>query len=317
MSWFVFAAVAALGWGFADMFYKKSSDENDALSHFKITVWVGIAMGAVSVFLLFSGRDTDAKTLLSNAVRYSPASLSYIISMVIGYAGLRYLELSVISPVQNASGALSCAAMVIWFVANGKYGNIGEEFSVLDITGTVLIVAGVALLAVAEKRLSPPPAENEKKYIKGALALIFPLLYCLFDTIGTAADGIILDGETGLGLSERDVLVLYGLTFLVCGVAAWIYVSVRTRRVYNPFARSEAPKAAAAACEEAGQIFYVYAMAANPVLSAPLVASYCILSVLLSRIFLGEKLARSQYATVFTVILGIVILGISEGIAER
>ena len=57
-------------------------------------------------------------------------------------------------------------------------------------------------------------------------------------------------------------------------------------------------------------------MAANPVLAAPMIASYCIVSVLLSRIVLREKLKASQYACVFAVILGIVMLGISEGLAE-
>ena len=72
----------------------------------------------------------------------------------------------------------------------------------------------------------------------------------------------------------------------------------------------------AALCEEAGQVAYVYAMAKKPMLAAPMVASYCIVSVLLSRVFLKEKLKASQYACVFAVIVGIVMLGISEGLCE-
>ena len=315
MSWFIFAALATLGWGFADMFYKKSSENNDNYSHLKTAVWVGLIMGLVSVFLLITNGETDFSPLLINAIKYTPASLSYIISMIIGYAGLRYLELSVISPVQNASGAFSCIAMVIWFALCGKITNITDEFSLLDIIGTAIIIAGVVLLAVAEKRENTAKT-SDKKYTSGALALIFPLTYCLFDTIGTAADGIILDEDTGLGLSETDVLILYGLTFLVAGIISFAYISIKTKKLYNPFAKSEMPKCVAAVCEETGQIFYVYAMAANPVLSAPLVASYCIISVILSRIFLHEKLKKMQYSAVFIVIAGIVLLGISEGISE-
>ena len=51
-------------------------------------------------------------------------------------------------------------------------------------------------------------------------------------------------------------------------------------------------------------------------LSAPMIACYCIVSVILGRIVLKEKLKKSQYACVITVIAGIVLLGISEGIAE-
>lgn len=320
MSWFLFALIATLGWGFADMFYKKGSDEDDKYSHLKIATWVGLVMGAVSIALLIFSEDRmSLSDMLINTVKYSPASLSYIISMVIGYAGLRYLELSIISPVQNASGAFSTVAMIAFFMINGSMDSIMDEFSVLDIIGTVVIVAGVAALAVVEKKISDSEktlTKEERKYKIGALALIFPLLYCLFDTIGTAADGIILDEETGLGLSETQVLILYGLTFLLFGVVAWLYMLIRTKKAYNPFRKSEMSKGAASLCEEFGQIFYVYAMAAKPMLAAPMIASYCIVSIILSRIFLKEKLKASQYACVITVVLGIVMLGISEGLAE-
>nr|MCR5311089.1 DMT family transporter [Lachnospiraceae bacterium] len=147
-------------------------------------------------------------------------------------------------------------------------------------------------------------------------ALLFPILYCVFDTIGTAADGIILNEETGLGMGEIDVIILYGLTFFAAGVICWIFLWIRTKKPYNPFAKKELTKGIAAACEEFGQVFYVYAMAKEPVLAAPMVASYCIVSVILSRIFVKEKLKASQYACVVSVIIGIVLLGISEGLGE-
>ena len=315
--WFVFALTATLGWGFADLFYKKGANDDDRYSHLKTAIWVGLVMGAVSICLLpFSETKFNVAELVIKAAKYSPASLSYIISMVIGYAGLRYLELSIISPVQNASGAFSTVAMIIYFTAVGRIGSIREEFSALDIAGTVIIAAGVVALAIVEKKISSGEIKAETKYKMGALALIFPILYCVFDTVGTAADGIILDEETGLGLGEIDVLILYGLTFLLAGVCAWIFLLIKTKKAYNPFTKSEKNNAAAACFEQFGQIFYVYAMARNPMLAAPMIASYCIVSVVLSRIFLKEKLKASQYACVIAVIAGIIMLGIAEGLAE-
>ena len=315
--WFIFALVCTLGWGLADLFYKKGTDENDRYSHLKIAVWVGLVMGAAAFILMFFTEEKMTPgTLLVNAVRYAPASLCYIISMVIGYAGLRYLELSIVSPVQNASGAFSTVVMLVWFILIGQVTDIGSEFSALDVIGTVFIVAGVIALAIVEQKLSRSAAgtEEERKYRFGALALLFPILYCVFDTIGTAADGIILDEEAGLGLSEIDVLILYGLTFLLAGVIAWIILRVKTGKPYNPFAKSEWPKALAALAEEFGQVFYVYAMAERPMLAAPMVASYCIISCILSRILLKEKLKYTQYICIAAVIIGIVMLGISEGL---
>jgi len=323
LSWFFFALLCVLGWGFADLFYKKGTDENDRYSHLRIAVWVGLVMGVCSAAMMLLPFDEELKTpmsvgaLIDNAVKYSPASLCYILSMVIGYAGLRYMEVSIISPVQNASGGLSAVFMTVYFLVVGRMDSIADIFDPLTLAGTVLIVAGVIALAFVEqklaqeeRRLDPP----EKKYRYGALALIFPVLYCLFDTLGTSADGIILDEEVGLGLGEVDVLILYGLTFLLAGLAAWIFLWIREGRPYNPFAKTELTKGAAACCEEFGQVFYVFAMARNPVVAAPMVASYCVISVLLGHVFLKEKLKPAQYLCVAAVIAGIIIIGINDGL---
>ncbi len=334
--WFIWALISTIAWGVADLFYKKGTDETDKESHLKIAVWVGMVMGITAIALLpFAESGFSVGSLLKNAVLYAPASLAYIISMVIGYAGLRYLELSIISPIQNASGAFSMIAMIVYFLIIGGASEISEEYSIFDFVGAPFIIAGVIALAIIEKKLSEDPtpapgaalegngsagtktAGEDRKYRLGVLALLFPIAYCIFDTIGTAADGIILDGENGLGLGEIDVLVLYGLTFFVAGIIAWIYMLIRNKKAYNPFnIKDIKTKGAAAVAEEFGQIFYVYAMAAKPLVAAPMIASYCIVSVILSRIFIKEKLKASQYACVISVIVGIVLLGISEGIAE-
>ena len=202
--------------------------------------------------------------------------------------------------------------MTVYFLIVGRLDSIADIFDPLTTAGTVLIVAGVIALAVVEQRLSReerrlnPP---EKKYRFGALALLFPILYCLFDTLGTSADGIILDEEVGLGLGEIDVLILYGLTFLLAGLIAWVFLWIKEKKPYNPFAKSEMPKALAACCEEFGQVFYVFAMSRNPVLAAPIIASYCVVSVLLGHVFLKEKLKPAQYACILAVIAGIIVIG--------
>lgn len=344
MSWFILTLICMLGWGFADLFYKQSNVDGDRYSHLKTAVWVGLMMGLFSLLFtvltlckepltaLIGETAADAVTaetlftpgvsIFSSAVKYLPASLSYIISMVIGYAGMRYLEVSIVSPVQNASGALSAICMFAYFSLTGHISSFWNEFSVLDVVGTVIIVCGVISLAIVEQRLARAEGalhvpQSERKYRYGALALLFPILYCIFDTIGTAADGIILDEDAGLGLGEIDVLILYGFTFLLAGIAAWIFLLIKNRRAYNPFTRDELrTKAPAALFEQFGQIFYVYAMAENPIVAAPMIASYCIVSAVLSRIFLKERLKAAQYVCIISVIAGIVLLGISEGLAE-
>lgn len=314
--WFIFALICILGWGFADLFYKSASAVGDRYSHLKIAVWVGLVMGVCAVLLIPFAESGSNVVSLTNIIKYSPASLAYIISMVVGYAGMRYIEISIISPIQNASGAFSMILMILYFwLINGSKSILGE-YSVLDYAGAAVIVASVILLAVTEQEFSSlnDGASENKKHRFGALALLFPLIYCFFDTVGTAADGIILDEQSGMNLGEIDVIILYGLTFFVAGIVCWCILILKTKKIYNPF--SDPKKGIAAGFEEIGQIFYVYAMASNPVMSAPMVASYCIVSVILSHIILKERLKFKQYICVCLVIAGIIMLGISEGLAQ-
>ena len=342
MSWFILTLICMLGWGCADLFYKKSNVDGDRYSHLKTAVWVGLMMGVFSLFFTICtlcreplaalvGENladavcaetlfTPGVSIFGSAVKYLPASLGYIISMVVGYAGMRYLEVSIVSPIQNASGALSAISMLVYFTVIGKIANFWDEYNMLDVIGTVFIVAGVIALGIVEQHLAKAEGtlnlpKNERKYRYGALALLFPILYCVFDTIGTTADGIILNDENGLG--DIDVLILYGFTFLLAGVVAWIFLLIKEKKAYNPFGKGEIKtRGAAALFEQFGQIFYVYAMSDNPVVAAPMIASYCIISAILSRIFLKEKLKAAQYACIVAVVAGIILLGISEGLGE-
>ncbi|MBP5350032.1 MAG: hypothetical protein J6Z13_06765, partial [Clostridia bacterium] len=76
MNWFVAALICILGWGFADLFYKKGTDETDRYSHLKIAVWVGLVMWVAAFVLLpFAETPFSFYALFLNAVKYSPASL--------------------------------------------------------------------------------------------------------------------------------------------------------------------------------------------------------------------------------------------------
>ena len=135
--------------------------------------------------------------------------------------------------------------------------------------------------------------------------------------IDAIQNGIVIDHiEAGkgmeiyrlLGLGDLDVLVLYGLTFLAAGIVSWLYLLLRTKKAYNPFVGREVRTKGVAACfEEFGQVFYVFAMSRNPVVAAPMVASYCIVSVILSRIFLKEKLTKKKVGGIALILIGIVV----------
>lgn len=299
--WFMFALLTAFAWGGADLFYKKGSGSTDRYSHIKIVIMVGLVMGVHATgYMLIQGIAFDPFDML----RYLPVSALYILSMTIGYIGLRYLELSIASPVQNSSGAVTSILLFIFFT---------HSLSVLKVLGIAVITAGVVTLAVLEKRveraaLQADSAKVDPKYQIGVMAILFPILYCVIDGLGTFADGIYLDEMSLIG--EDAALLAYEFTFFVCAALGFIYLRFLKKQPFNLF--KERVKGYAAVFETIGQFFYVFAMASNAIIAAPLIASYSIFSVILSRIFLKEKLSKAQYAVIIAVIAGIALLGIAD-----
>ncbi|BFH62939.1 EamA family transporter [Paenibacillus azoreducens] len=299
--WFMFALLTAFAWGGADLFYKKGSDSDDRFSHIKIVIMVGLVMGIhATVYMLVKGISFDPIDLL----RYSPVSALYILSMTIGYIGLRYMELSIASPVQNSSGAVTSILLFIFFT---------HKLGVVEVLGVTIITLGVIGIAILEKAaeqraLKASSEQIDKKYQIGMMAIMFPILYCIIDGLGTFADGIYLD-ELKL-ISQDSALLAYEFTFFLCAVLAYTYLKFVKKQSFHLF--KERVKGYAAVCETIGQFFYVFAMFSNAIIAAPLIASYSIFSVILSRIFLKERLTRTQYAVIVLVIIGIALLGIAD-----
>ncbi len=303
----LYALITFLAWGTADLFYKKGSVENEKYSHLKTTIMVGLVMGAVAVgTIIVKGIDYNP----INLIIYLPVSAMYILSMALGYFGLRYLELSVSSPIQNASGAVSCIIMVLV---------LGELPEIIDSIAIVLITFAVVMLGVFERQKEAAYiAENEKKYKIGFWAFLMPIGYCIIDSLGTALDGIYLDDyyETWLvdataGNFEDVANISYMLTFLIVALCLMVYVYVIKKEKFT--LRGQENRVAAAGFETVGQLTYVYAMSDNALVAAPLIASYCVCSVLLARVFLKEKLVVKQYIMIILVFIGILLMGISEG----
>jgi len=301
--WFIFSIFTAISWGAANLFYKKGSNPDDKSSHLKIVTMVGFVMGIHAICYMFI-KDISFDPF--DMVRYFPVSFMYILSMTIGFIGLRYIELSIAAPVQNSAGAVSAILLFIFFP---------REMSFIDILGIVVVTAGVIGLAIFEKQeeTAALEASNEvidKKYQLGFLAITFPILYALIDGLGTFADGIYLD-ELEL-ISEDSALLAYEFTFFIVAVFAYIYLKFIKKETFVLL--KERDRAYAAILETTGQFFYVFAMAGNAIIAAPLIAAHGIFSVILSRIFLKEVMDVRQYVMIAVVMLGIIFLGISEGL---
>ena len=316
MSWFWIALAATLAWGGADLFYKLGANESDRYSHLKTSVFVGLCFGLHAAFTLIFG---DIGFDWRNIYRYLPVSFMYILSMTVGYLGLRYLELSISSPVQNCSGAITAILGIV----------ILHEIpdSALTWIGIAACCLGVIGLGVFEKRKRDADSQlaaSERKYHVGFVAFLIPIAYCIIDTLGTFLDDPCLDiDSTWLVNVTEDTIeevgnTAYELTFLIVGLILLAYILIDSRRRGEKviwFETHNRARLIAGIFETAGQYAYAHVIGGNAVVAAPMIASYCMVSVLLSRVFLKEKLPKIQYVCILIAFAGILLLGLADGLA--
>lgn len=305
--WFWLAIAALLCWSGSDLFSKIGCrDGKDKYSHLKMVMAVGVVMGLHACYEIFvNGVVINAHILLT----YLPVSLLYILSMAMGYLGLRYIELSISSPICNASGALVAILAIL---------TMGESYPPAVLIAIGLVCVGVIGLGVVEYQEDDEARAARQeignfKYSKSWLALALPVAYCILDAAGTFADSLVLDKLSLTYVEyEASANVAYELTFLLAGIVCFIYAVVIKKQKLVP--KMEAPKYIGACFETVGQFAYIYAIAdtAHLAMSAPIISAYCAASVLWSRVFLKEKLSWKHYLCITLAVIGIVIMGVFD-----
>ena len=305
--WLVYTLATTLLWGLAELFYKKGALEREKYSHLKICVMVGAVMGLHAVYtLLTSGIQYD----FMNLVAYLPVSACYILSMAFSFFGMRFIEESISDPIENTSGAL-CSLMCVIF--------LGEAISLPAGVAIAIIMIGVVGIGYLENSGDLKRRQHLGKKL-AIIAFCMPFLYAFIDAFGCVLDIYFLEMETSpllaVGATEDTIELIantsYELTFALVGLVMFIFMKLRGVQFGGLVEQKD--KALAAVCETAGQLTYVYAMASgNGAIAAPIISAVCVVSLILSRIFLKEKLTKKQYAFIFIIIIGILMLAVIEG----
>ena len=306
MSWLFFSVATALLWGIAELFYKKGAQPNEKYSHLKICVWVGVVMGLHAIFTLLT-QDINYNPV--NLIRYLPVSMMYIVSMAFSYFGMRFLEESISDPIENTAGVL-CVVLFAVFMK--------DEFSLLTWIAVAIIAIGVVGVGYLENKGETP---RKKQYGKklAIVAFIMPFIYAVLDAFGTFLDDAFflvedISATPLVDVTEETIEAVantsYELTFALFALGLFIFM--KAKKVKFGGVPQHKDKILAAVFETAGQFTYVYALGGVDAVAAPILSSVCVVSLLLSRIFLKEKLSWKTYAFIAVVILGILLLAVAE-----
>jgi len=306
MSWLFFSVATALLWGTAELFYKKGAQPNEKYSHLKICVWVGVVMGAHAIFTLLT-QDIGYNPV--NLLIYLPVSLFYIISMAFSYFGMRFLEESISDPIENTAGVICTLLFVIF---------LQEEISALTWVAIGIITVGVVGVSYLENRGETVRKKTYGKVL-AVVAFIMPFLYALLDAVGTFLDDAFflvedIANAPFVDVTEETIEAVantsYELTFALFALGLFIFMKAKKVK-FGPVPQHK-DKILAAVFETAGQFTYVYALGGVDAIAAPILSSVCVVSLLLSRIFLKEKLSWKTYACIAVVIFGILLLAVAE-----
>ena len=306
MSWLFFSVATALLWGTAELFYKKGARPNEKYSHLKICVWVGVVMGAHAIFTLLT-QDIGYNPV--NLLIYLPVSLFYIISMAFSYFGMRFLEESISDPIENTAGVI-CALLFVIFLQ--------EEISALTWVAIGIITIGVLGVSFLENH---GETTRKKTYGKklAIVAFCMPFVYALLDALGTFFDDAFflvedIANAPFVDVTEETIEAVantsYELTFALFALGLFIFMKAKKVK-FGPVPQHK-DKILAAVFETAGQFTYVYALGGVDAIAAPILSSVCVVSLLLSRIFLKEKLNWKTYVFITIVIFGILLMAVAE-----
>ncbi|MBR4410417.1 MAG: EamA family transporter [Firmicutes bacterium] len=301
--WLIFTLATTLLWGVAELFYKKGSHENEKYGHLRVCILVGAVMGIHAVFTLLT---SDVAYDPRNLIAYLPVSLCYILSMACSFFGIRFVEESLSDPIENTSGAM-CSLLCVIF--------LGESISPAVWAAIAVIVVGILGVSYMERSADVGRRQRLGKRL-AVIAFAMPFCYAFIDAFGSFLDVFFLEMETSplVGVTEENIELVanitYELTFAIVGLVLFAFMQWKKVKFELP---KQKDKIVAAVCETAGQLTYVYAMSGNGAIAAPILSSVCVVSLLLSRIFLKEKLTKKQYLFIGIIILGILMLAIIEG----
>ncbi|MGN0115827.1 MAG: EamA family transporter [Acutalibacteraceae bacterium] len=312
--WTVLVFACIILWGITSIFYKKGANKDDKYIHLKFSVIIGMVFFVIALCYIII-RD-EPFSIWESAVRFWPVTafgIIYAIGNTFTYKGFLYNDASVIAPIENTANGSYVMILIIVYAIIGKVGSIWEILTVYKIIGIACIFLGLLFLGIVQHNEAKAAGKTEK-FKAGATALIFPLLFSVMDGLETVVSGVCLDKTLGYAMPEGDSIIIAGMEYAAFALAFWIYVSIKEKRMFNPFTKSTLPFVGGALCDNIAIVFYSYAMAIDSVATDPILAVYPVLTVLFSRIVLKETLSVKQYLCLALLLLGSVIIVIGQNV---
>lgn len=107
--WLIFATITVLLWGTSETIFKKVSTI-EKHSVLKLISYNGIMLGICAlIFMLITRTQMNLEIIKT----YLPVALIYIVSMFCTYKAMTLVKVSILSPLQNSSCAITTILCII------------------------------------------------------------------------------------------------------------------------------------------------------------------------------------------------------------
>ena len=326
MLWF-YLLFSTCCWGIAEIFYKKGNVANERYSHLKTTVFVGIFFGIYSLVIVLT-QNVQIAYLPENIIRYLPVAACYIVSMMCSFFGVRYIEESISDPIENTSCAVVPVLCAVF---------LHQKMSLQTIIAIIIIVIGILGVVIFDS----DGKDNRTRVYGKKLALIgiaMPFCFMILDATGTFLDiYYTTDAATSVlvGVTESNLAhtanCCYEFTFLLVAIGILIFLKMKKIRLFDTeedealISAGKQPekknvlqkiygqrnKILAAVFETGAQATFFFALSEGSGIAAVILgAGTVIISFILSRIILKERLSVLQYAFIAVIFAGIIIFSL-------
>ncbi len=284
----LWAAVASIGWGTADFFAKVSSERIGASS---TLFWMqGVSALALGLLILLTGAWPAAPGWAwAGALALG---LSNMVAVFFLYRAFEVGKLSLVSPIASSFPAVSLLLALIFLDA---------PWTPLKAAGIVTILGGTLLAS-----LVPGDASAEERLRPVANGVPEALVACL--VTGGTMFGLAYVAEPLGSLTSTWVLRAVATALLLIGLG------LRRAIVAPPTGRLWAVVLAVAAFDTLAFVGYNQSLVGGEVgLAAPISGTFAIVTLVLARVVLKERLKPHQWLGVLAVLTGIGLVSLPQG----
>lgn len=277
----------------------------------KTLVWYGIFNFVVLCAVLALGLEENSllphELIAEKPILMLPAALSCAV-LLFSLASYKYVGVSVRNSFMNVDGLFYILLLVIFYAVTGKAAFATRLFTPSAFIGMGLIIAATIIyprIKPHREEEDPQPEHQGRRML--VLGIALAILAAFWDGCESLVSSHLIGDEV---VDSMEYIAVLAFTQAAIGLLIWIGLSVRNRKIYNPFRKTEKIRCVSQLFSLSADLLYVFALTDDALIGVVLWNAFPILDILGARIFMKEKLSFLQYAVLFMLLAGALLVSI-------